>query len=167
MHRKEPISAQPLIANDATVTPWAEGCRRLAQGDFYWLATVRPDGRPHVVPLLAVWLEDALYFSTSATSRKARNLAHESHCVITTACDDAHLVVEGAAARVRDEATLQRVAAMYAAKYGWHVSMRDGAFYADGAPTAGPPPYEVYRVTPTLIFGFGTDASFAATRWRF
>jgi hypothetical protein len=45
--------------------------------------------------------------------------------------------------------------------------VRDGAFYADGAPTAGPPPYDVYEVRPTVIFGVGTDESFSAIRWRF
>ena len=66
-----------------------------------------------------------------------------------------------------DEARLRRVAAVYASKYGWQVDVRDGAFYAEGAPTAGRPPYGVYEVTPTTIFGFGTDESFNATRWRF
>ena len=78
-----------------------------------------------------------------------------------------HLVVEGEAATVRDEAKLQRVADVYATKYEWHVTVRDGAFDADGAPTAGPPPYDVYAVSPTMIFGFGEDESFNATRWRF
>ena len=54
------------------------------------------------------------------------------------------VVVEGVAARVDDDATLQRVAAAYDAKYGWPVTIVDGAFDAPyGAPTAGPPPYEV------------------------
>ena len=47
------------------------------------------------------------------------------------------------------------------------MTVRDGAFYADGAPTAGPPPYEVYEVTPATAFGFPTDETFTATRWRF
>ena len=54
-----------------------------------------------------------------------------------------------------------------------HVTVRDGAFHdgafhdAEGAPTAGPPPYDVYEVIPTTAFGFGTDESFSPTRWRF
>jgi hypothetical protein len=48
------------------------------------------------------------------------------------------------------------VAEVYMNKYGWPVIVRDGAFYADGAPTAGPPPY-----------GFPWDEMFLPTRWRF
>ena len=168
MVEKEPVAEQLLSNSDqATATPWTEARRRLAEADWYWLATVRPDGRPHVMPLLAVWLDGALYFCTGTTTRKAKNLARQAYCVIATASGDAHLVVEGEAARVRDEATLQRVAGVYAAKYDWQVAVRDGAFYADGAPTAGPPPYDVYAVFPTLVFGFGTDELFSPTRWRF
>jgi nitroimidazol reductase NimA-like FMN-containing flavoprotein (pyridoxamine 5'-phosphate oxidase superfamily) len=168
MAGKEPVVEQLFNADDTRpLTTWAEARRRLEEADTYWLATVRPDGRPHVMPVLAGWLDDALHFSTGATSRKGKNLARDSHCVITVGNHVLDLVVEGEAVKVSDEAKLQRVADMYASKYAWHVTVRDGAFYADGAPTAGPPPYEVYEVTPTLAFGFGKDESFSATRWRF
>ena len=53
-------------------------------------------------------------------------------------------------------------------KYGWPVTVRDGAVYADGAPTAGPPPYEVHKFIPTTAFGIPTEeATFSPTRWRF
>ncbi len=169
MADKEPVADKlPSNADHAAPTAWAEARRRLAEGQWYWLATARPNGRPHVRPVLAVWLDSALYFCSGNTARKAKNLTRNSHCVITVGSDDAHLVVEGKAAKVSDEATLQRVAEVYASKYEWQVTVRDGAFYADyGAPTAGPPPYEVYEVTPTTVFGFGTDETFSPTRWRF
>src|SRR5919199_1865148 len=169
MANKQPVAEKlPSNAEHPSPTPWAQAQRRLAQGQWYWLATVRPDGRPHVMPVLAVWLGGALYFVAGEATRKARNLARESHCVITVAAEDAHLVVEGEAAKVRDEAKLNQVAAVYASKYGWHVTVRGGAFDADyGAPTAGPPPYEVYELTPTTAFGFGTEETFSPTRWRF
>ena len=157
----------PSSVRHATPTSWGEARRRLAEGTWFWLATVRPDGRPHVVPVLAVWLEGALYFVANQATRKTRNLATNAHCVVAVATDDAHLVVEGQAAKVRDAAKLQRVADAYASKYDWHVTVRDGAFWADGAPTAGPPPFDVYEVTPTTVFGFGTDEAFSPTRWRF
>jgi len=62
------------------------------------------------------------------------------------------------------------VADAYASKYEWHVTVRDGVFDAEhGAPTAGPPPYTVYRITPSTVYAFGTDETFASrsTRWRF
>lgn len=102
MAEKEPVAAQPLT-EAATVTPWAEARRRLADADSYWLATVRPNGRPHVMPVLAVWLGCALCFSTSETSRKGQNLACSSYCVLTVgshALPALHLVFEGDARKV-------------------------------------------------------------------
>ena len=84
------------------------------------------------------------------------------------ATEDAHLVVEGDVAKVHGEARLNQVAAAYAAKYGWQVTVRDGAFDAEyGAPTGGPSPYEVYELAPVTGFGFGTEETFSPTRWGF
>lgn len=167
MAEKEPAAEQPYVAGDTTPTPWAEARERLADADTYWLATVRQDGLPHLAPLLAVWVDDASHFVASRTSRKATNLAHDAHCVIATRREALDLVVEGMVAKVTGEARLHRVAEVYMTKYGWPVTVRDGAFYADGAPTAGPPPYEVYDVLPTTAFGFPWDETFNPTRWRF
>ena len=163
----EPVSAQPLSADDGSPTEWADARGRLEGAMLYWLATVRPDGRPHVMPLLGVWVDGALHFVAGATTRKARNLERESHRVITADSQGLHLVLEGEAATVRDEEELHRVAGVYASKYDWQVAVRDGAFYAEGAPTAGPPPYEVYKFTPSTIFAFSEDGSLSAMRWRF
>jgi nitroimidazol reductase NimA-like FMN-containing flavoprotein (pyridoxamine 5'-phosphate oxidase superfamily) len=170
MAGKEPLSAEPLTADAATVIPWAEARTRLAEARFYWLATVHPDGRPHVRPVLAVWVDGALHSTTNPTARKGRNLARDSRCAITVRSEGLDLVVEGEAAKVSDEAKLQRVADAYVAKYEWPVTVREGAFDAEyGAPAAGPPPYEVYEVTPSVVFGFGTDETLAprTTRWQF
>jgi nitroimidazol reductase NimA-like FMN-containing flavoprotein (pyridoxamine 5'-phosphate oxidase superfamily) len=164
----EPMAAQPFSADDARPpVAWAEARRRLEEADTYWLATARPDGRPHVVPVLAVWVDDALHVSAGAGTRKGRNLARDPRCVVVAGSPSLDLVLEGRAAKVTDEAKLRRVAEVYAAKYRWQVTVRDGALHGDGAPTAGPPPYDVYEVTPTTAFGFGTDESFNAMRWRF
>jgi len=160
--------AQPLVEPGQSPAPWAEARARLPETATYWLATVRPDGRPHVVPLLAVWVEDRLFFCASASTRKAANLARDPHCVLSVGAPGLDLVIEGTAALVSNEATLRRIAAAYASVYGWRVTVRDGAFHdAEGAPTAGPPPYRVYRVDPATAFGFGTDGTFTPTRWRF
>jgi nitroimidazol reductase NimA-like FMN-containing flavoprotein (pyridoxamine 5'-phosphate oxidase superfamily) len=165
---KEPAAGQPYVAWDSTRTSWAEARERLADADTYWLATVRSDGLPHLVPLLAVWVGGALHFVAGPTSRKARNLAHDAHCVIAASRDALDLVVEGTVAKVSDEARLHRVGEAYMTKYGWPVNVRDGAFYGDGAPTAGPPPYDAYEVIPTTAFGFPTEEGmFSPTRWRF
>lgn len=66
-----------------------------------------------------------------------------------------------------DEATLQRVADVYASG-GWAPIVRDGAFYHEySAPSAGPPPWDLYEVTPTTVFGLAADEPMGATRWRF
>ena len=85
---------------------WEDAQERLTKGGWFWLSTVRPDGAPHAMPVLAVWSESALYVSSKGTARKARNLAADGRCVITTDTGDLHLIVEGEARRVRDEATL-------------------------------------------------------------
>src|SRR5262245_49335412 len=106
----------------ATATPWAEAVAQLEKAEIFWLSTVRPDGHPHVTPLLALWLDGALYFSTGASERKIKNIAHNRHCSLITGRnslneDGLDLVVEGDAMRVTDESLLRRVADLYEAKY--------------------------------------------------
>jgi hypothetical protein len=94
--------------------------------------------------------------------------SRDPHCVIAASKDALDLVVEGEATKVSGEVRLHRVAEAYMSKYGWPVTVRECAFYADGAPTAGPPPYAVYEVIPQTAFGFPTEEGmFRPTRWRF
>jgi uncharacterized pyridoxamine 5'-phosphate oxidase family protein len=180
MTDREPVSAENctnqyeddhlVVADPTAVIPWAEAEDRLATSQVYWFATTRPDGRPHVRPVLAVWVDGTLYSTTNPSTRKGRNLAENSRCAVTMSGDSMDLVIEGAAARVEDDDELRRVAEAYRSKYEWPVTVRGGAFDAPyGAPAAGPPPYQPYAVTPTVVFGFGTDERFAprSTRWTF
>lgn len=153
---------------DATPTPWAAAREELKQAKAYWLSTVRPDGRPHVTTVAAVWTDDALHFTTGRTERKAMNLAHNSHCVITTGTntlDGLDVVVEGEAVLVTDEAKLQRLADSYVAKYDqlFVFEVRDGALWIEGSEDPG----LAYELRPTKAFGFGKGESFSQTRWRF
>jgi hypothetical protein len=153
-----------------TPTPWATARAHLEDATAtYWLATVRPNGAPHVMPVMAVWVDGRLFFSAGERTRKARNLARDSRCVVTVEDGPVDLVVEGDASIVRDDATLARLADAFASIHGWRVTVRDGAFHHDtgGAPTAGPPPYDAYEVTPTVAFGLPLDEKIAPTRWRF
>ena len=168
----EPVSAELLVPPErgGPVIPWPEARSRLAEAFTYWLATVRPDGQPQARPVLAVWVDGALHSTSSPTARKGRNLHANPRCCLAVHGDGLDLAVEGAAAKVTDQARLQRVAQAYASKYGWDVTVRDGAFHADGAPTAGPPPYEVYELRPVVAYGFGTEDDRygpRSTRWRF
>ncbi|MPZ62401.1 MAG: pyridoxamine 5'-phosphate oxidase family protein [Propionibacteriales bacterium] len=129
-----------------------------------------PDGRPHVTPLLAVWQDGALYFCTGPTERKARNLANNPHCVLTTATggtslhEGLDLVIEGDAVRVTDSARLHRLADAYESKYGsdWRFEVRDGGFFSEP-----PGVVLVYEVVPSTGFGFGRSEAYSQTRWRF
>lgn len=133
---------------DATPRLWAEARALLGQAELFWLSTVRPDGRPHVTPLIAVWVDDALYFCTGPHERKAKNLAENPSCVLATGCNALNegldIVVEGTAVNVRDEAKLQRVANAYVAKYGFTVL--DGAFHHEGGAALV---FEVARQLPS------------------
>ena len=159
-----------LTGEDVAPIPWDEARNRLADERFYWLATVHADGRPHVRPVLAVWVDGALYSSTNPMVRKGRDLANDPRCSVMVRTNDMDVVLEGTATLITDEGTLARVADAYRSKYGWPVEVRDGAFEAPyGAPTAGPPPYLVYEITPVQVFGFGTSDALGprTTRWRF
>ena len=177
----EPTAERNLDGYGAPLIPWTRVRERLEQGftqepgssgpdrHTCWLATVNPDGRPHVVPLGALWVDGAYYFTAGAATRKARNLAHDPHCVVTVATHDFELVVEGTAARVTDRATAQRIADIYSAD-GWKVTVDDTEFALRGeysAPSAGPPPWAVYKVMPETVFAFGTSEPYGATRWSF
>ena len=147
-------------------TEWTDARSALETAEIFWISTVRGDGRPHVTPLIAVWLEDALYFSTGADEQKARNLAHNQHCALTTGCnaigEGLDIVVEGEAVNVRDEAKLQRVADAYVVKYGsdWQFDVVDGAFSHSAGVAL------VFEVAPVRAFGFGKGA-YSQTRWTF
>jgi hypothetical protein len=156
--------ATPMSTDEATVKPWHEARACLESAPKAWLSTVRPDGRAHAMPLMPVWVDDAPVFATRPTSRKAKNLARNHHCVITVSDDTLDLVVEGEVTQVRAESELRRVAAAFMAKYGWEFTVRDGNVYDSGLP--GSPEYGFYRVTPTRAFGYGSDG-LTATRWRF
>jgi hypothetical protein len=156
-------------SSDATPIAWAEASERLGQAEIYWLSTMRPDGRPHVTPLIAVWLDDALYFCTGQAERKAKNIARNSYCAVTTGCNALNaegldLVVEGQAVQVRDMAKLRRIADAYELKYGsdWRFTVRDQGFLGAEGNIA-----LVFEVAPTTAFGFGKGKTFSQTRWRF
>jgi nitroimidazol reductase NimA-like FMN-containing flavoprotein (pyridoxamine 5'-phosphate oxidase superfamily) len=181
MPEAEPV-AEPLVP-DSAATPWSKALERLENPEkyrTYWLTTVRPDGRPHVMPLLGLWLDGRFYFLTGENSRRGKNLAENPHSVVTFGSQTIpalDLVVEGEATKVIHEARLREVVAAYQSKMGWPLELRDGAVFGPSAPTAGPPPFAVFELTPATVFGLpgvtGTDEeggferSLTPTRWRF
>lgn len=77
--------------------PWNWATDRLTKAHTYWVATTRPDGAPHVMPVWGVWLNDTFSFSTGNQSRKARNLAENPRCVIACELNQDQIMVEGVA----------------------------------------------------------------------
>src|SRR5258708_21455274 len=134
--------------------PWSRAVEQLEAGSAksFWLATVRPDGRPHVAGVGGLWVDGKLYFTSGPQTRKSRNLAQNPACVLSVSLPNLDLVIEGTAARVTDAATLQHLAQRYAAQ-GWPARVSDGALTAEySAPSAGPAPWDLYSLTPTTAF---------------
>ncbi|MER5514622.1 pyridoxamine 5'-phosphate oxidase family protein [Streptomyces sp. NPDC002763] len=144
---------------------WSEAEKLLTGAELFWLSTVRPDGRPHVTPLLAVWHDGALHFCTGPGERKERNLTGNPHVVLTTGTNGwdkgYDLTVEGEAVRVTDDGRLRELAAAWAAKYGpvWHYEVADGCFHH------APGQALVFAVRPRKVLGFGKGEPFSQTKW--
>jgi general stress protein 26 len=155
-------------SDGATAVAWSDAREQLERAEVFWLSTVRPDGQPHVTPLIAAWLDNLLYFCTGGDERKAKNLAAQPRCTITTGCNafsaGLDLVIEGEAQRITDNAILQRVSDRYVEKYGpdWRFAVRDGLFIGGSGNEA-----LVFVVEPRQVFGFGRGETFSQTRWRF
>jgi hypothetical protein len=134
-----------------------------------WLATINGDGSPHVTGVGAKWVDGAFWFETGESSRKGKNLARDSRCTLSVATDAFDLVVEGDAHKVTDPSTVKAMAERWAAE-GWPCSVDDSgvALTAEySAPSAGPPPWFVYRLTPRAATALGTVEPGGATRWTF
>jgi hypothetical protein len=178
---KEPMGEQNLDGYGAPPIAWANVLECLEEGlsqrpgsggpgrHTHWLATVRPDGRPHVAALGVFWFDGAFYFNAGPATRKAKNLAHNPGCVLTVAAQAFDLVVEGEAVPVAGEPKVKIIGEVYESR-GWRSSVVDGTLQVHGdfsAPSAGLPPWNVYEVGPRTIFAVGMVEPYGATRWQF
>lgn len=133
--------------------PWSWAEHRLSTSYRYWIASVSPEGTPHVMPVWAIWFDWHIWFSTGSRSRKAENLRSEPRCVVHTDGEDV-LVVNGVAETVAEPDTIAQMVERYIAKY----------------PAAPPDPADnpIIRVRPRRVFGL-IEAEFTTspTRWTF
>ena len=141
----------------------------LESAELFWVCTVRPDGRPHVTPVVAVWAGVAIWFSTGTVEVKFANLRANPHVVLTTGCNQwdggLDVVVEGEAVQVTDDAVLSRVAGAFAPKWDgrWQWTARGGCFRGpDGSGEA-----MVFSVTPVKVYAYAKGDPFGATTHRF
>jgi Pyridoxamine 5'-phosphate oxidase len=133
----------------------------------FWLATTDSDGRPHMTAVGAFWLDGNYYFSAGPKSRKARNIERNPQCALGVAVYGYDVALEGHARRVTDDAMLQRLAGLFA-EGGWAPTVADGGFTHEySAPSAGPPPWYVYAMTPDNVYAVATKEPWGATRWSF
>jgi len=168
----EPVEVTNLDRYGSDALPWSRARDIFATGSAspdvtFFLGTIRPDGRPHAAGVGAAWHDGDLYFTASPDSRKARNLAADPACTLSARLAGIDLVVEGTAARVTDAGVLEQLVAIYRAG-GWPAEVDGDAFTAPfSAPSAGPPPWHLYRITIQVVFGVATTEPYGATRWRF
>jgi hypothetical protein len=133
------------------------------------LATINPDGSPHTTGVGALWVDGAFWFESGDSTRKGKNLARDPRCTLSVATHDFDLIVEGEAGKITDPPTVAEMAAHWAA-VGWPARVDDTghALTAEyNAPSAGPPPWFVYRLTARTATALGTVEPGGATRWRF
>ena len=151
---------------EAQPTSWEDTLDAIKQAELFWISTVRADGRPHVTPLVAVWFDGALHFSTGADEQKALNLAGNPRVALTTGANDwqsgLDVVVEGHAVRVTDPEQLRRLAAAWEQKWDgrWQYSVVEEGFRHDGGTAL------VFAVRPTKVIAFA-KGRFSHTRHLF
>jgi PPOX class probable F420-dependent enzyme len=134
-----------------------------------WLATIDADGKPHLSGVGARWADDAWWFETGQTSRKGRNLARDPRCTLSVAVHDFDLVVEGRADIVTDPGAVAACVAAWRTE-GWPCEVDrsgTGVTAAYSAPSAGPPPWQVYRLSPASAMVLQTVEPGGATRFTF
>ncbi len=140
---------------------------RLASEPVVWLSSLRPDGHPHAAAVGAIWHDGDFYIVSGPGTRKSRHLASNPACSISVAYHGIDLVFEGEATRIVDGPALEQMAALYRAQ-GWPVEVEGDAFTAPySAPSAGTPPWYLYRFTYRTVYGVATEEPHGATRWRF
>jgi len=171
--RPRVVATVIATATGAAAVPidWDETSRLFAAERSYWVATASDQARPHLRPVLAVWVDGRIYSTNSLAARKGRDLAGNPSAALAACAPDVDIVIEGSATWIDDRQQLRRIGDAYQDKYEWPVTLTaDNAFDAPyGAPTAGHPPYRVYELTPTVACAFGTGGNLGerSTRYRF
>ena len=159
----EPVASRPHMPGygiqDAAagmgLRPWSWAEERLVKARTYWIATTRLDGRPHLMPVWAIWKDQRLFFSTGLQSRKARNLAANPHCAFSVEAGNESVIVEGTVDRIVDPDVVRQFNVEYGAKYQWDTEGMDEP---------------VYCLRPAVAFGFSSatgEFTASATRWTF
>jgi hypothetical protein len=146
-------------SESSSLKQWSWALARLENSHNYWIATSRPDRRPHLMLIWGVWWQDAFWFTTGPRTRKAKNLADNPNCVVGTDQADEAVILEGLARSVSERGVWKQIIAVYNRKYG-----------GDLEPILESSGGSVFRVEPRIVFGqdeHADDFAQAVTRWRF
>lgn len=136
----------------------------------WFLTTLNADGSPHTTGFGGMWLDGAVYFTTDPGARKTRNLVADPRCTVAAPIDDYDITFDGEAHRVSDPAVVERVAGIYAG-IGWPARAEGDVVTAPfSAPSAGPGPWQVFRVdvrSAVALRTTGNETDGGATKWWF
>ena len=171
MSEREPVEITNLDQYGNPALAWSQADEALksqsGKAITFFLGTLGADGNPHSAGVGAVWNDGDVYVVAGPRTRKARNLEAHPACTVAVSLPGMDLVLEGTAARVVDAPTLDRLAAVYR-DGGWPAEVAGDAFTAPyTAPSGGPPPWNLYRISVHTAFGVGGAEPGGATRWRF
>ena len=161
-----PESSRPNIPYDLLdgsegigLFPWSRVSEQMLAAHTYWIGTTRSDGRPHVMPVWGVWLDETFYFSTGPATVNGRNLAANPARVVHLDSGEDVVVLEGVAEEITEPSLVGRINDLYGPTYQWDERM--SSFYA---------------LRPRVAFawlcrggGPASESDFkgSATRWRF
>jgi len=165
----EPVTTlDPRYSDPAAVpTPWAVTCAALEAAELAWLVTLRPDGRPHTTPVVPVWVDDSMHFTTGAAEQKGKNLRDDDRVLLQVGRLDwqggLDVAVEGRASLTSDPAVLTRLAAAWRRRWNG-----DWAYEVHGDRLLHPGGFPVltYSVRPDRVLAFA-EGTFGHTLHRF
>jgi general stress protein 26 len=170
MSSPETTLDQRFSNEGAAPVPWDQTREILQAAEMFWISTVRADGRPHVTPLVAVWVDDAIHFHTGPQEQKSVNLRANPHVVLTTGCNQwdrgIDVMVEGDAVPVTDGDVLKRLAEAWGAKWDgqWQLAVGEGGFRN---PDMNDFESLVFTVRPAKVFAQAKGDPFSQTRYVF
>jgi general stress protein 26 len=157
---------------DASPTSWDITQAALEASELFMVTTVRANGRPHVTPLVAVWLDGALLFSAGSDEQKSVNLRTNAHVILSTGSSEwasgLDIVVEGEARRVLDRETLERAAQVWIQKWdgAWNYEVVEGGFRHPGDDADPVEMIYVFKVDITKVLAF-SKGPYSHTTHRF
>jgi hypothetical protein len=138
--------------NDAPFLPWSHAEERLIAARRYWLATTRPDGRPHVTPVWGVWVDGALYIDGPPITTWGRNLKANPALSVHLESGEDVVILEGEIEDLTTDPALgSRIVEAWDAKYG--------------RLTPDPAGQGIFRLRPRTARAWSSESLEDGTRW--